>query len=250
MRAGEPAAEPRPGRPPCSDFVEMYRRRAGYVHIHVSMSMLAGQRDVIEAIAAPVLASSARTDVKAKLQFAVIASFGSGSIRHGRARSARPPEAAEPDDEEVPARMKTVVQYLVAGTATLALAGTGFAADVLVYPPEGPVRGAAEQGFLGVLQLGQGAERRRSRRPAPAGAARPARPRRGRGGGARRRARRGGRGDRRRRREGCGRGGAVVGGVHGRRRSMAAQQAQQQATRSAYDRAFAACMEGRGYTVR
>src|SRR6266446_3208511 len=93
------------------------------------MSMLAGQRDVIEAIAAPVLASSARTDVKAKLQFAVIASFGSGSIRHGRARSARPPEAVEPDDEEVPARMKTVVQYLVAGTATLALAGTGFAAD-------------------------------------------------------------------------------------------------------------------------
>jgi len=114
--------------------------------------MLAGQRDVIEAIAAPVLASSARTDVKAKLQFAVIASFGSGSIRHGRARSARPPEAVEPDDEEVPARMKTVVQYVVAGTATLALAGTGFAADVLVYPPEGPVRGAAEQGFLGVLQ--------------------------------------------------------------------------------------------------
>ena len=169
--------------------------------------MLAGQRDVIEAIAAPVLASSARTDVKAKLQFAVIASFGSGSIRHGRARSARPPEAVEPDDEEVPARMKTVVQYLVAGTATLALAGTGFAADVLVYPPEGPVRGAAEQGFLGVLQLGQGAERRRSRRPAPAGAARPAHPRRGRGGGARRRARRGGRGDRRRRREACGRGG-------------------------------------------
>src|SRR6266446_2772605 len=149
------------------------------------MSMLAGQRDVIEAIAAPVLASSARTDVKAKLQFAVIASFGSGSIRHARARSARPPEAVEPDDEEVPARMKTVVQYLVAGTATLALAGTGFAADVLVYPPEGPVRGAAEQGFLGVLQLGQGAERRRSRRPAPAGAARPARPRRGRGGGGR-----------------------------------------------------------------
>jgi len=31
---------------------------------------------------------------------------------------------------------------------------------------------------------------------------------------------------------------------------MAAQQAQQQATRSVYDRAFAACMEGRGYTVR
>ena len=44
--------------------------------------------------------------------------------------------------------------------------------------------------------------------------------------------------------------GAVVGGVGGRRRSVAAQQQQQQATRSAYDRAFAACMEGRGYTVR
>src|SRR5207245_5890496 len=122
------------------------------------MSMLAGQRDVIEAIAAPVLASSARTDVKAKLQFAVIASFGSGSIRHGRARSARPPEAVEPDDEEVPARMKTVVQYVVAGTATLALAGTRLAADVFVYP-----------------QKGQSAEQQN-----PAGAARPARPRRGR----------------------------------------------------------------------
>jgi hypothetical protein len=44
--------------------------------------------------------------------------------------------------------------------------------------------------------------------------------------------------------------GAVVGGVRGRRRSMAVQQEQQQETRSAYDRAFAACMEGRGYTVR
>jgi len=31
---------------------------------------------------------------------------------------------------------------------------------------------------------------------------------------------------------------------------MAAQQAQPEATRSAYDHAFAACMEGRGYTVR
>ena len=44
--------------------------------------------------------------------------------------------------------------------------------------------------------------------------------------------------------------GAVVGGVRGRRGSMAAQQAQQKETRSGYDRAFAACMEGRGYTVR
>ena len=33
--------------------------------------------------------------------------------------------------------MKTVVQYLVAGTAPLALAGTGLAADVFVYPQKG-----------------------------------------------------------------------------------------------------------------
>src|SRR6059036_1112768 len=44
--------------------------------------------------------------------------------------------------------------------------------------------------------------------------------------------------------------GAVVGGAAGRRRSVMAQQQQQQAAGSAYDRAFAACMEGRGYTVR
>jgi hypothetical protein len=76
---------------------------------------------------------------KAKLQLALIASFGSGSTRHGRARcpSARPLEAVEPDNEEVRARMKTVLQYLVAGTATLALAGTGLAADVFVYPQKG-----------------------------------------------------------------------------------------------------------------
>ena len=44
--------------------------------------------------------------------------------------------------------------------------------------------------------------------------------------------------------------GAVVGGVQGRRQSKMANQQQQAATRNAYDRAFAACMEGRGYTVR
>lgn len=44
--------------------------------------------------------------------------------------------------------------------------------------------------------------------------------------------------------------GAVVGGARGRRRSVEARHAQQQTTRNAYDRAFAACMEGRGYTVR
>ena len=44
--------------------------------------------------------------------------------------------------------------------------------------------------------------------------------------------------------------GAVVGGAAGRRRSVMAQQQQQQAAGSAYERAFAACMEGRGYTVK
>jgi hypothetical protein len=44
--------------------------------------------------------------------------------------------------------------------------------------------------------------------------------------------------------------GAVVGGVAGRRRSkMRKQAAQAQATNS-FQRAFAACMEGRGYTVK
>lgn len=44
--------------------------------------------------------------------------------------------------------------------------------------------------------------------------------------------------------------GAVLGGVGGRRKSKAAGQAQQQETQSSYNRAFAACMEGRGYTVK
>src|SRR6266705_7189347 len=44
--------------------------------------------------------------------------------------------------------------------------------------------------------------------------------------------------------------GAVVGGVHGRHRARAAHQQQQAAAGNAYDRAFGACMEGRGYTVR
>lgn len=44
--------------------------------------------------------------------------------------------------------------------------------------------------------------------------------------------------------------GAVVGGARGRRRGVDAEQARAAETRSAYDRAFAACMEGRGYTIR
>lgn len=44
--------------------------------------------------------------------------------------------------------------------------------------------------------------------------------------------------------------GAVVGGVAGRRNGMREQQAAAAETQNTYFRAFAACMEGRGYTVR
>ena len=44
--------------------------------------------------------------------------------------------------------------------------------------------------------------------------------------------------------------GAVVGGVAGRRRGMQEREAAAAATQDTYFRAFAACMEGRGYTVR
>lgn len=44
--------------------------------------------------------------------------------------------------------------------------------------------------------------------------------------------------------------GAVAGGVRGRRQSKGAAQQQQAATADSFNRAFAACMEGRGYTVK
>lgn len=44
--------------------------------------------------------------------------------------------------------------------------------------------------------------------------------------------------------------GAVVGGVGGRRGSKRAAQAAQAETQTSFLRAFAACMEGRGYTVK
>jgi len=44
--------------------------------------------------------------------------------------------------------------------------------------------------------------------------------------------------------------GAVVGGVAGRRRSKINKAAAQAETTNSYQRAFAACMEGRGYTVK
>ncbi len=44
--------------------------------------------------------------------------------------------------------------------------------------------------------------------------------------------------------------GAVLGGVRGRRGSKVAGQAKQQEAQSSYSRAFGACMEGRGYTVK
>lgn len=44
--------------------------------------------------------------------------------------------------------------------------------------------------------------------------------------------------------------GAVVGGVAGRRRSKAARGAEQAQTADSFRRAFAACMEARGYSVK
>jgi hypothetical protein len=44
--------------------------------------------------------------------------------------------------------------------------------------------------------------------------------------------------------------GAVVGGVGGRRRSKNDKQAAAAETTSTYQRAFAACMDGRGYSVK
>jgi hypothetical protein len=44
--------------------------------------------------------------------------------------------------------------------------------------------------------------------------------------------------------------GAAVGGVAGRRRGRQEQQAAAAETQNTYFRAFAACMEGRGYTVK
>jgi hypothetical protein len=44
--------------------------------------------------------------------------------------------------------------------------------------------------------------------------------------------------------------GAAVGGVKGRRDAVRGEQQAQASAASEYDRAFAACMEARGYTVR
>jgi len=44
--------------------------------------------------------------------------------------------------------------------------------------------------------------------------------------------------------------GAVVGGVAGRRQSKRNKQAAQAETANSYQRAYAACMEGKGYTVK
>jgi hypothetical protein len=44
--------------------------------------------------------------------------------------------------------------------------------------------------------------------------------------------------------------GAAVGGVRGRRGAIQREQQGQAAQANSYDRAFAACMEGRGYTVK
>ncbi len=44
--------------------------------------------------------------------------------------------------------------------------------------------------------------------------------------------------------------GAVVGGMRGRRRAVEGERRQAATERNSYDRAFAACMEARDYTVR
>lgn len=44
--------------------------------------------------------------------------------------------------------------------------------------------------------------------------------------------------------------GAVVGGVAGRRGSKRARQAGEAETQNSFQRAFEACMEGRGYPVK
>jgi hypothetical protein len=44
--------------------------------------------------------------------------------------------------------------------------------------------------------------------------------------------------------------GAALGGIGGRRGAMAGEQSDRARAADSYDRAFAACMEGRGYTVK
>ena len=145
--------------------------------------------------------------------------------------------------------MRTVAQWLVVGTLTTALAGRAIAAGVFVYPQRGQSPDQQNRDSYECYNWAKAQSGVDPGQPPPP--AQPGQHARGTVGGAARGAAMGAAvgaiaGN-------AGKGaaaGAVVGGVHGRRRSMAAQQEQQAAMGNAYDRAFAACMEGRGYTVR
>ena len=157
--------------------------------------------------------------------------------------------AGVPENEEAGKHMRSVVQGVVALGVGLALVGQAIAADLFVYPQKGQ---SPEQQNKDSYECYNWARAQSGVDPgAPPPPAQAGQHARGAVGGAARGAAVGAAvgaiaGN-------AGKGaaaGAVVGGVGGRRRSVAAQQQQQQTTRSAYDRAFAACMEGRGYTVR
>src|SRR5437867_2584749 len=144
--------------------------------------------------------------------------------------------------------VRTVTQWLVVGTLTTALAGRAIAAGVFVYPQRGH---SPDQQNRDSYECYNWAKAQSGVDPGqPPAPAQPGQHARGTVGGAARGAATGAAvgaiaGD-------AGKGaaaGAVVGGVRGRRQAKVAHQQQQAATRNAYDRAFAACMEGRGNTV-
>ena len=145
--------------------------------------------------------------------------------------------------------MRTVAQCLIAGAATLALAGSGIAAGVFVYPQKGQSPEQQNRDSYDCYNWARAQSGVDPSQPPPS--AQPGQYAGRTVGGAARGAALGAAvgaigGN-------AGKGaaaGAVVGGVHGRHRSKVAYQEQQAATRNSYDRAFAACMEGRGYTVR
>lgn len=144
--------------------------------------------------------------------------------------------------------MKIAAEWVITGAAIVALAGSAIA-EVFVYPQKGQ---SAEQQKRDSSDCSNWAKANSGVDPSnPPAPARPGQYARGTAGGAARGAALGAAvgaiaGD-----AGKGAGaGAVVGGVHGRRQARAAHQEQQAAMGNTYDRAFAACMEGRGYTVR
>jgi hypothetical protein len=142
-------------------------------------------------------------------------------------------------------------QILVAVAAmTLAVASLAAAQDVFVYPQKGQSKEQQEQDEFACYKW---AKEQTGTDPAAAGQAAPDRSKRARGtlGGAAKGAAAGAAigaiaGD-------AGKGaaiGAAGGGVMGRRGAKQGEQAAAQSQHDAYNRAFGACMEGRGYTVK